>query len=59
MPTSAKTTISKLTLGYEKYAYSGLNVTETDLSSIDGPSNGWGFDRLFFELDPKNGDILF
>ncbi|KAF6227870.1 hypothetical protein HO133_007598 [Letharia lupina] len=30
-----------------------------DLSSIDGSSNGWGFDRLFFELDPKSGDILF
>ena len=35
------------------------NVTETDLSSLGGPSNGWVFDCLFFELDPKNGDILF
>ena len=35
------------------------NVTKTDLSSIGGPSNGWVFDCLFFELDPKNGDILF
>lgn len=35
------------------------NVTETDLSSIGGPSNGWVFDCLFFELDPRSGDILF
>ena len=35
------------------------NVTETDLSSIGGPANGWVFDCLFFELDPKTGDILF
>lgn len=35
------------------------NATETDLSSIDGPSNGWVFDCLFFELDPKTGNILF
>ena len=35
------------------------NVTETDLSSIGGPARGWVFDCLFFELDPRNGDILF
>ena len=35
------------------------NVTETDLSSISSPSNGWVFDCLFFELDPKNNEILF
>ena len=35
------------------------NVTQTDLSSIGGPVEGWVFDCLFFELDPKNGDILF
>ena len=35
------------------------NVTATDLSSIGGPVNGWVFDCLFFELDPRNGDILF
>ena len=35
------------------------NVTETDLSSIGGPVKGWVFDCLFFELDPKTGDILF
>ena len=35
------------------------NVTETDLSSIGGPVKGWVFDCLFFELDPKNGEILF
>ena len=35
------------------------NVTTTDLSSIGGPVEGWVFDSLFFELDPRNGDILF
>ena len=35
------------------------NATEADLSSIGGPPDGWVFDCLFFELDPKNGDILF
>lgn len=35
------------------------NVTETDLTSVGGPSNGWVLDCLFFELNPKNGDILF
>ena len=35
------------------------NVTNTDLSSIGGPSSGWVFDCLFFELDPRNGSILF
>lgn len=35
------------------------NVTTTDLSSIGGPVKGWVYDCLFFELDPRNGDILF
>lgn len=35
------------------------NVTATDLSSIGGPVNGWVYDCLFFELNPRNGDILF
>ena len=35
------------------------NVTQTDLTSIGGPADGWVFDSLFFELDPRNGDILF
>lgn len=35
------------------------NVTETDLSSIGGPSHGWVFDCLFFEIDPRDGNILF
>ena len=35
------------------------NVTQTDLSSIGGPTNGWIGNSLFFELDPKDGKILF
>ncbi len=35
------------------------NVTQTDLSPIGGPSDGWILDCLFFELDPKTSDVLF
>lgn len=35
------------------------NATTADLSSIGGPKNGWVFDSLVFEIDPRNGDILF
>ena len=35
------------------------NATPTDLSLIGGPENGWGFDSLFFEVDPKTNEILF
>ena len=35
------------------------NATTTDLSSIGGPVKGWVYDCLFFELDPRNGDVLF
>ena len=35
------------------------NATPADLSSIGGPSSGWVFDCLFFQLDPKSGAILF
>ena len=38
---------------------SAYNVTEADLSSIGGPTDGWVFDCLFFELNPENGRILF
>ena len=35
------------------------NATATDLRSIGGPKNGWVFDCLFFEINPKDGSILF
>lgn len=35
------------------------NATAADLSSIGGPRNGWVFDSLVFEIDPRNGKILF
>lgn len=35
------------------------NVTQADLSSLGGPTDGWIFDCLFFELNPTDGDILF
>ena len=38
---------------------SAYNVTQTDLSSVRGPVDGWVFDCLFFELEPRTGKILF
>ena len=35
------------------------NATPTDLRSIGGPEEGWVFDSIFLEIDPKNGSILF
>ena len=35
------------------------NATPTDLRSIGGPEEGWVFDSLFLEINPKDGSILF
>ena len=35
------------------------NATEADLSSVGGPSKGYVFDSLFFEIEPASGKILF
>ncbi|KAI0097667.1 ASST-domain-containing protein [Nemania sp. FL0031] len=35
------------------------NITQTDLSSIGGPVDGWVADSLFYELDIKTNDVLF
>ena len=35
------------------------NATPTDLSSIGGPKDGWIFDCLFYEIEPKSGNVLF
>ncbi|KAI9687335.1 MAG: hypothetical protein M1822_002378 [Bathelium mastoideum] len=38
---------------------SAYNATPIDLSPVNGPTNGWGFDSLFFEVDPETDEILF
>ena len=38
---------------------SAYNITRADLSSIGGPSSGWVYDCLFFEIEPRSGKILF
>lgn len=38
---------------------SAYNATQTDLTAVNGTADGWVFDCLFFELDPKTGEILF
>ncbi|KAL9595588.1 MAG: hypothetical protein Q9219_006352 [cf. Caloplaca sp. 3 TL-2023] len=35
------------------------NATQTDLSAIGGPTDGWVFDNLFFEIDPEDGTVLY
>ena len=35
------------------------NATPADLSSIGGPKDGWIFDCLFYEIEPRSGKILF
>ncbi|KAM0352605.1 hypothetical protein ACHAP4_008751 [Fusarium culmorum] len=36
-----------------------VNVTNADLTSVGGPSDGWVFDTMFMEIDIKTNDILF
>ncbi|KAG9506478.1 hypothetical protein J7337_000009 [Fusarium musae] len=36
-----------------------VNVTNADLTSIGGPSDGWVFDTMVLEIDIKTNDILF
>ncbi|TKA83887.1 hypothetical protein B0A55_00104 [Friedmanniomyces simplex] len=35
------------------------NATQTDLTAVNGTSDGWVFDYLSFEIDPKTGKVLF
>lgn len=38
---------------------SAYNATPADLSVIGGPRQGWIFDCIVFEIDPKSQEILF
>lgn len=38
---------------------SAYNVTQKDLTSVGGPSNGWIFDSLFYEIDLVTEEVLF
>lgn len=35
------------------------NATPADLSALGGSTDGWVFDCLFYEIEPRNGTILF
>ena len=35
------------------------NITTADLTSINGPKNGWIYDGIFYELDIKTNKTLF
>lgn len=36
-----------------------VNVTQMDLSSLGGPTDGWVQDALFYEIDIKTNEVLF
>ncbi|GES66242.1 hypothetical protein ATEIFO6365_0013021000 [Aspergillus terreus] len=36
-----------------------VNVTQMDLSSLGGPTDGWVQDALFYEIDVKTNEVLF
>ena len=35
------------------------NVTKADLSSIGGPKDGWVYDSLVYDIQPRTGEVLF
>lgn len=35
------------------------NVTKTDLSELGGPSDGWVFDSMFYEIDIDTQEVIF
>jgi hypothetical protein len=37
----------------------GYNLTQADLTSVNGSADGWIYDSLFFEIDIKSKEILF
>jgi Arylsulfotransferase (ASST) len=37
----------------------GYNITQADLTSVNGSSQGWVYDSLFFEIDIKTKEVLF
>lgn len=39
--------------------FTAHNVTRADLSSIGGPKNGWVYDSLVYDVQPRTGEILF
>ena len=39
--------------------FTAHNVTSTDLSSIGGSRNGWVYDSLIYDIQPRTGEILF
>lgn len=39
--------------------FTAHNVTQADLSSIGGPKNGWVYDCLVYEMEPRTSEVLF
>lgn len=39
--------------------FTAHNVTRADLSSIGGPKDGWVYDSLVYDIQPRTGEILF
>ena len=41
------------------FLVTAYNLTQTDLTSVGGPPDGWVFDALFYEIDLVTNQILF
>ena len=39
--------------------FAAHNVTKADLSSIGGSKDGWVYDSLIYDIQPRTGEILF
>jgi Arylsulfotransferase (ASST) len=37
----------------------GYNLTQVDLTSVNGSADGWIYNSLFFEIDIESKEILF
>ena len=48
-----------LTTDRDTIIVSAYNATQTDLTSVGGPKDGWIFDCLFYEIEPETGNIVF
>ena len=49
---------SRLTPGGTIFV-TAYNLTQTDLTTFGGPSDGWVYDSLFYEIDVATNSILF
>ena len=49
---------SRLTPGGTIFV-TAYNLTQTDLTAVGGPADGWVYDSLFYEIDVATNNVLF